>query len=343
MTLNVKIDEIRTKFLKQLKDAKTSKEIEKLKVFYLGKKGSLQDLMQFLKTATSEERPLFGKKINDLKIEITSHLENTLKRLLLDEENIKLKSENIDITLPGRRHFWGRYHPVTLMMNNMIDVLVSMGFSVETGPDIDSDFYNFEGLNFSKDHPARDMQDTFYISDDLLLRTHTSNVQVRTMEKFKPPIRAIAPGKCFRNETISARSHVFFHQIELFYIDENVSFSDLFSTMDEFLTKLFKKEVKTRFRPSYFPFVEPGMECDVECFICSGQGCRVCKDSGWLEVFGAGMIHPEVLKSGGIDPEKYSGYAAGIGVERLAMLLYGINDIRYFTQNDLRFLKQFNL
>lgn len=343
MTLNTKITEIRQNFLKELKLAKTSKEIEDLKIKYLGKKGQIQSLMQFLKDASNDERPEFGKQINDIKQEVTSHLDNCLKRLNLEEENIKLESEYIDVSLPGRKHYWGRYHPVTLLINKMVDVLISMGFSVETGPNVDSDFYNFEGLNFEKNHPARDMQDTFYITDDLLLRTHTSNVQVRVMEKFKPPIRCIAPGKCFRNENISARSHVFFHQVELFYIDENVTFADLLATMDEFLSKLFKKTVETRYRPSYFPFVEPGMEADIKCILCNGQGCRVCKDTGWLEICGAGMIHPNVLKSGGIDSEKYSGFAVGLGVERLAMLMYGINDIRMFTENDIRFLQQFDL
>lgn len=343
MTLSTKITEIRHSFSKELKLAKTSKEIEELKIKYLGKKGLVQGLMLFLKDATPEQRPDFGKQINDIKQEITSHLENTLQRLNLDEENKRLESEYIDITLPGKKNYWGRYHPITLVMNKMVDVLVSMGFSVETGPDVDSDFYNFEGLNFEKDHPARDMQDSFYITDDLLLRTHTSNVQVRVMEKFKPPIRCVAPGKCFRNENISARSHVFFNQVEIFYIDENVTFADLLATMDEFWSKLFKKPIEARYRPSYFPFVEPGMEGDIKCILCQGQGCRICKGTGWLEVYGAGMIHPNVLKSGGIDSEKYSGFAAGLGVERLAMLMYGINDIRMFTENDMRFLKQFDL
>ncbi len=342
MTLNVKITDIRKKFLEELRNAKTTKDIESLKVIYLGKKGMVQDLMQFLKAASKDERPLFGKQINDLKQEILSHLDNSLKRLHLEEEKVKLLAEDIDVTLPGRRRFWGRYHPVTLMMNKVVDVFISMGFAVETGPDVDSDFYNFEALNFAKDHPARDMQDTFYLSEDKLLRTHTSNVQGRVMEKFKPPMRCIAPGKCFRNETISARSHVFFHQVEVFYIDENVTFSDLIATMNEFFSKLFKQDIETRFRPSYFPFVEPGMEADIKCIICSGQGCKVCKHTGWLEVFGAGMIHPEVLSSGGVDSEKYSGFAAGIGIERLAMLMYGINDIRVFTHTDMRFLQQFD-
>ena len=216
-----------------------------------------------------------------------------------------------------------------------------MGFSVQLGPDVDTDFYNFEGLNFALDHPARDMQDTFYLTTDLLLRTHTSNVQVHTMEKYEPPIRIIAPGRCFRNEDISARSHVFFHQVEGFYIDKGVTFADLFSTMDEFLEKLLGEKVETRYRPSYFPFVEPGLEVDVRCISCKGSGCRICKHTGWLEILGAGMVHPNVLKMGNIDPEKYSGYAWGMGIERLTMLLNDIRDIRLFTENDIRFLTQF--
>lgn len=343
MTLINQINEIRHNFLKDLQQAKTSKEIEDLKVKYLGKKGHIQSLMQLLKDATPDERPALGKLINEIKQDVSSHLDSHLQKLNSQEENIKLQGEHIDITLPGRKTYWGRFHPVTLMIKRIEDVLISMGFSVENGPNLDSDFYNFEGLNFEKNHPARDMQDTFYVTDDLLLRTHTSNVQVRVMEKFKPPIRCLAPGKCFRNENISARSHVFFHQVEFFYIDENVNFGDLFATMDEFLSKLFNKQVETRYRPSYFPFVEPGMETDIKCILCNGQGCRVCKNSGWLEICGAGMIHPNVLKAGGIDSEKFSGFAVGLGVERLAMLMYGINDIRMFTDNDIRFLQQFDL
>ncbi len=341
MSFEIEIDKIRNGFSEELREVKTSKEIETLKIKYLGKKGLVQGLMVHLKSTTNEQRPIFGKLINDIKNEISSHLENSLKRLEQEEQEKRFSEENIDISLPGRKGNWGRYHPVTLLLNRMIDIFVGMGFSVEDGPNLDSDYYNFEALNFSKDHPAREMQDTFYVSDDMLLRTHTSNVQVRAMEKFKPPLRIIAPGRCFRNETVSARSHVFFHQIEVFYVDENVSFADLFDTMNEFFSKLFEKDIKTRFRPSYFPFVEPGLEVDIECLVCSGKGCRICKNSGWLEVNGAGMIHPEVLKAGGIDSEKYTGYAVGLGVERLALLYYGIKDIRMFTENDMRFLHQF--
>ncbi len=339
MSLFKEIENLRESFLIDLKEIGNSKEMELLKIRYLGKKGPVQKLMIHLKNLTPEERPKAGLLINELKEELLAHCENSAARLEKEELEKQFQNEKIDVTLPGRKKSLGRIHPVNILLNRAIDVFVSMGFSVQYGPHIESDFYNFEGLNFEKDHPARDMQDTFYITEDLLLRTHTSNVQVRVMEKHKPPIRVIAPGKCFRNETVSARSHVFFHQIEGFYIDKHVTFSDLMGTMKEFLEKLFHPGIKVRFRPSYFPFVEPGMEIDMACS-CE-KGCRICKNTGWLEICGAGMIHPEVLKSGGIDPEEYSGYAWGIGIERLAMLEYKIPDIRMFTENDLRVLSQF--
>ena len=227
------------------------------------------------------------------------------------------------------------------MLDEIVDILMGMGFSVQYGPEIESDYYNFGALNFTDDHPARDMQDTFYITDKLLLRTHTSNTQMRVMEANKPPIRVIAPGKVYRNETITARSHVFFQQVEGFYIDKDVTFADLQTTMKEFLSKLFNRDVETRFRPSYFPFVEPGMEVDLRCLSCKGLGCSLCKQTGWLEILGAGMIHPEVLKNANIDPEVYSGFAWGMGVERLVLLKHGVKDIRMFSENDMRFLKQF--
>jgi phenylalanyl-tRNA synthetase alpha chain len=341
MTIQTKIKNIRGVFLEDLKKAKNSRDLEDLKVKYLGKKGKLQNLMRDLKDCSKEEKPIFGKLINDLKQEITKHFEATLEAFIESERTKELEEGKIDIALPGRKRFMGNLHPITKMMEKMLDVLVGMGFSVQYGPDVESDYYNFESLNFETDHPARDMQDTFYLTSDILLRTHTSNVQGRVMEKNTPPIRVVAPGRCFRNETVSARSHVFFHQIEGFYVDENVSFADLFATMDEFWAKVFKHKVETRYRPSYFPFVEPGMEGDIACIICEGEGCRICKQSGWLEVFGAGMIHPNVLEASKIDSEKYVGYAWGLGIERLAMLYYGIKDIRMFTENDMRFLNQF--
>lgn len=340
-SLQKEIEALRAEFQKDLKGAVSSKDLEDLKLKYLGKKGLIQSLMLSLKNCSSEERPLLGKAINDLKQETISLCEEALNQVHQKEQQARLKKEWIDVTLPGRSPRKGRLHPITQVMNRMLDILREMGFSIQIGPDVDTDYYNFEGLNFAADHPARDMQDTFYFSEDLLLRTHTSNVQVHAMEKFEPPIRVIAPGRCFRNEDISARSHVFFHQIEGFYIDKHVTFADLFATMDEFLSKLLGHKIKTRHRPSYFPFVEPGVEVDVECISCKGEGCRICKYTGWLEVLGAGMIHPNVLKKGNIDPEVYSGYAWGMGIERLTMLLADIRDIRLFTENDVRFLEQF--
>lgn len=335
------IDNISSQFKRDLEAVRTSDDLEAIKVKYLGRKGPVQDLMKDLRNVPADERPNFGKRINDLKTDLESSICTFESLLIAKEEETRLAAETIDVTLPGKQRFPGRKHIITQALDEIIDILIGMGFSVEYGPDIDSDYYNFEALNFPHDHPARDMQDTFYISADYLLRTHTSNTQVRTMEKNKPPIRVIAPGKAYRNENISARSHVFFHQVEGFYIDRNVTFTDLISTLEEFIKKLFHKDMKTRFRPSYFPFVEPGMEVDIWCLRCNGEGCPICKHTGWLEVLGAGMIHPEVLKSGGIDPEEYSGYAWGMGVERLIMLKYGIDDIRRFTENDMRFLKQF--
>ncbi len=335
------IEELREQFLQQLAQVNTSQDLESVKVKFLGKKGPLQQLMQVLRDVPTDQRPLVGKQINDLKEWMTSQYEQLEVKLIAREEEQQLAHETIDITLPGRSRYLGHQHPLTHAMNQIIEILSSLGFSVQYGPDIDTDYYNFEVLNFPPDHPARDMQDTFYIAPGFLLRTHTSNIQARVMEVNKPPIRIIAPGKVYRNETITARSHVFFHQIEAVYIDQNVSFADLFATLDDFLNKLFNQQIPTRYRPSYFPFVEPGVEVDIRCLVCEGKGCSLCKHSGWVEVAGAGMIHPEVLRNGGIDSEEYTGFAWGMGVERLVMMLRGIQDIRLFTENDVRFLNQF--
>lgn len=336
------INELRQQFLQDLDQVKSTADLEQIKVKFLGKKGPIQNLMKLLRDVSAEERPAVGKQINDLKDFLASRCDEIEQSLIAQEEQQQLAREAIDVTLPGRGHFVGRKHPVNQAIDKIIHILMGMGFSVQYGPDIDSDYYNFEALNFPDEHPARDMQDTFYISPNILLRTHTSNIQARVMEATKPPIRIIAPGKAYRNETITARSHVFFHQCEALYIDQHVTFADLLSTMDEFLGKLFKQGIETRYRPSYFPFVEPGMEVDVRCLVCGGDGCPVCKHSGWLEIAGAGMVHPEVLRNGGIDPEVYSGYAWGMGIERLVMIMHGIKDIRLFTENDLRFLNQFS-
>lgn len=328
-------------FQKDLEAVKHSKDLEAIKVKYLGRKGPVQDLMLHLRELAPEKRPEAGKVINALKLEITDLCEKAAIAFEKIEQAHRFEKEKIDVTIPGRKTFLGRRHPIHLMMKEIIDILVGMGFSIQCGPEIDSDWYNFEGLNYPPDHPARDMQDTFYVTDNLLLRSQTSNVQLRVMEKHRPPIRIIAPGTVFRNENISARSHVFFHQVEGLYIDQGVSFADLLATMQEFWNKLFQQSIEMRFRPSFFPFVEPGVEVDLQCSSCLGKGCYLCKQTGWLEVAGAGLVHPEVLKNGGIDPHKFSGYAWGMGIERLALLRYGIGDIRMFAENDLRFLSQF--
>lgn len=337
-----RIGSLRQQFKSDLSLVQSVKDLEQLKVKYLGKKGPLQELMQCLRDIPSSERPAAGQHINQLKEEVSALCEEALHSFSKAELARRLEEEKIDISLPARCQRLGREHPLSRMMREVIEILSQMGFSVQYGPDIDSDYYNYEGLNFPPDHPARDMQDTFYITPHMLLRSHTSNTQLRVMEQHKPPIRIIAPGTVYRNETISSRSHVFFHQVEGLYIDKGVSFADLLATMDAFCHKLFKKAVETRYRPSYFPFVEPGLEVDVRCSSCEGKGCRLCKQTGWLEILGAGMVHPEVLVNGGIDPEIYSGYAWGMGIERLTMLRYGINDIRLFTENDQRFLDQFS-
>jgi phenylalanyl-tRNA synthetase alpha chain len=341
MDIEKAVSETRKAFEADLKAASSLKELEELKVKYLGRKGPLQDLMQKLREVAPEKKPEFGKLINDLKIEASAQLEAAISYLQNSELDSRLQTEEIDVTLPGKRRFLARRHVTLKLLDEALDVLISMGFTVQYGPDIESEYYNFEALNFSKDHPARDMQDTFYIAPDILLRTHTSNTQVRIMEAYKPPIRVVMPGTCYRNEDVSARSHVVFHQIEGLYIDKNVTFADLLSTLNSFFTKFLGREIEMRFRPSYFPFVEPGVEVDIRCISCEGQGCNICKKSGWLEVAGAGMVHPEVLKSGGIDPEVYSGYAWGFGIERLTMLRFDIKDIRYFFTDNLRFLQQF--
>lgn len=336
------ISSLRQQFLNELSSGSSTSDLESIKVKYLGKKGPIQQLMKSLKDVPAEQRPEVGKWINDLKEQVTVSILDRFNALILKEEEIQLKNESIDVTLPGQRRFSGRKHIITRTMDEMIDIMISLGFSVQYGPDIDSDYYNFEALNFAADHPARDMQDTFYISPQVLLRTHTSNVQARIMEMHQPPLRVISPGTAYRNENITARSHVMFHQIEAFYVDKGVSFADLFATMQAFVDRFFEPGIATRFRPSYFPFVEPGLEVDIRCLSCAGQGCMLCKHTGWLEIAGAGMIHPEVLKNCDIDTEKYTGFAWGMGVERPAILKYGINDIRLFMENDLRFLSQFH-
>jgi len=336
-----KVVSLKDEFDRELSKVERLQDLEQMKVKYLGKKGPIQALMLGLREVSPEERPLLGKTINDLKTiiasEIDSHIEVHSRKELLS----KLDNEQIDVTLPGRRNHIGRVHPVSAMLDEVLQILEDMGFSVHYAPEIEGEYYNYGGLNYPDDHPARDMQDTYYINKETLLRSHTTNIQQRIMESEKPPIRVASPGKCYRNETISSRSHVIFHQVDVLYIDKNVTFADLLATKEEFYSRIFHQKVKVRVRPSYFPFVEPGMEVDIHCTSCGGTGCKLCKHTGWLEVAGAGMVHPEVLIQGGLDPEEYSGYAWGGGIERLAMLRHGITDIRLFMENDMRFLKQF--
>ncbi len=319
--------------------AGSDKEVEDFRIKYLGSKGVVKAVMGEMKNVPVEQKKEFGQVLNDFKLYTETKFEE-LKNGTTDPE---FHTVNIDLSLPGDPVPSGGRHPITLMKNRVISIFQRLGFAVAEGPEIEDDWHNFTALNLPAHHPARDMQDTFYIQQnpDWLLRTHTSNTQIREMGKGKLPIRVICPGRVYRNETISARSHCFFHQVEGLYIDENVSFADLKQTLYFFVKEMYGKDVKVRFRPSYFPFTEPSAEMDVSCFICGGSGCNICKKTGWVEILGCGMVHPNVLSNCGIDPNKFTGFAFGMGIERPAILKYGINDIRLFSENDVRFLKQF--
>lgn len=316
------------------------KGVEEFRIKWLGTKGLVKNLMAEMKNVPSESKKEFGKILNDFK-QLAETKYESLKASISDEH--PETAANIDLSLPGDPVPLGSRHPVSLMTNRIIRIFHRLGFAVAEGPEIEDDWHNFTALNLPEYHPARDMQDTFYVQQNpaWLLRTHTSNVQIREMEKGKLPIRGIYPGRVYRNETVNARSHCFFHQVEGLYIDENVSFADLKQTLYFFAKEMYGKNVKIRFRPSYFPFTEPSAEMDISCVICNGEGCALCKKTGWLEILGSGMVHPNVLQNCGIDPQKYTGFAFGMGIERPALLKYGINDIRLFSENDLRFLKQF--
>ena len=318
------------------------KSLDDIRVSYLGKKGSITERMKLLGKLPKEEKPAAGQAINVAKQAVQKSLEARKETLNNAELEARLASETIDVTLPGRGQQAGGLHPVTRTMERIEELFSQMGFEVATGPEIEDEFHNFEALNIPETHPARAMHDTFYFPDGRLLRTHTSPVQVRTMKEKSPPLRVIAPGRVYRCDSDVTHTPMF-HQVEGFMVDENVSFTDLKSILIDFLQKFFEQDdLAVRFRPSYFPFTEPSAEADIECVMCGGEGCRVCSHTGWLEVLGCGMVHPNVFKSVDIDSEKYIGFAFGMGVERLAMLRYGVNDLRLFFENDLRFLKQFN-
>ena len=320
--------------------AETAEQLNEFKNKFLSKKGLIPALFGEMRNVAPEDRKEFGALLNNLKNKAQQKV-NDLKEYL-ESKNEGSKDE-VDLTLPANFTEPGSRHPLSVVRNEIIEIFSRIGFSVSEGPEIEDDWHNFTALNFPEEHPARDMQDTFFIEKDpdIALRTHTSSVQVRVMEKEKPPIRSIFPGRVFRNEAISARAHCIFHQVEGLYIDENVSFADLKQTLYYFATELFGEGTKTRFRPSYFPFTEPSAEMDISCFICGGKGCKICKNTGWVEILGCGMVDPNVLENNNIDSKKYTGFAFGMGIERITMLKYQINDIRLFFENDLRFLKQF--
>ncbi len=326
--------------LSDLEQAADLLALQDVRVKILGKKGSLTEVMKGMRDLSVAERPAIGTLVNTLKDQFESSFSARQMELQQQEIASRLANEKIDVTLPGRKTVSGSLHPVTLVTNEAVEIFSRLGFTVEEGPEIEQDFYNFEALNIPKDHPARDMQDTFYISDDRVLRTHTSPVQIRTMLRHKPPVRVIAPGTVYRRDSDLTHSPMF-HQIEGFLVDDRVTFGDLKGILTHFLNEFFGAGHNVRFRPSFFPFTEPSAEVDIECVICGGKGCRVCGKTGWLEILGCGMIDPEVFKSVDYDVEKYSGFAFGMGLERIAMLKYGVNDLRLFFDNDLRFLKQF--
>jgi phenylalanyl-tRNA synthetase alpha chain len=314
--------------------------LQELRVKFLGKKGALTAIMKGLGTLSPDERPVIGQIVNTVKEQLEAKIESAGLHIREAVKAEKLRLERLDVTLPGRRLPMGTRHPITIIIEEISDIFAGLGFQVAEGPEIEHDYYNFEALNFPKDHPARDMQDTFFVSDTVLLRTHTSPVQIRTMLKQEPPVRIIAPGTVYRCDSDATHSPMF-HQIEGLMVDKGITFGDLKGILTTFINQLFGQGTGVRLRPSFFPFTEPSAEVDIACVICKGKGCRVCKNSGWLEILGAGMVDPEVYRNVNYDPEIYSGFAFGMGIERIAMLKYGISDMRLLFENDLRFLKQF--
>jgi phenylalanyl-tRNA synthetase alpha chain len=348
--MKTKISQIEKNFLKELKEINDLTSLPGLKRQYLGKKGAIAELLTSLKSLPLSQRKEAGRTINSLKEKIEKLLEEKEEKLKKEQLSQKLEKERIDVTLPGKKIEKGHLHPLTLVQREIIEIFQSMGFSVVEGPEVESEWYNFDALNVPKNHPARDMQDTLWLKGSqkikdskkrLLMRTHTSSVQVRYMEKHNPPLRIIIPGRVFRNERTDASHECQFYQCEGLMVDKNISLSNFKAVIEEFLKRFFHKDIKTRLRPSYFPFTEPSVELDMSCVNCKGKGCSVCKQTGWLEVIPGGMVHPNVFKSAGLNPKFWQGFAFGMGVDRLAMMKYKINDIRLFYLGDLRFLKQF--
>ncbi|HEY5524628.1 MAG TPA: phenylalanine--tRNA ligase subunit alpha, partial [Clostridium sp.] len=323
-----KLMEIQETALKVMEEAKDITALQEIRVKYLGKKGELTTILKSMGGLSNEERPIVGKMVNDVKNVVEAKLESISKEIKEAEKNEKLKKEVIDITLPGKKQIIGKRHPLELTLEKMKDIFISMGFTIEDGPEVELDYYNFEALNIPKNHPARSEQDTFYINDNIVLRTQTSPVQIRVMEKQEPPIKMISPGKVYRADSVDPTHSPIFYQMEGLVIDKGVTFADLKGTLELFAKKMLGDKVKTKFRPHHFPFTEPSAEMDATCFVCGGKGCNVCKGSGWIELLGCGMVHPDVLKNCGLDPEVYSGFAFGFGVDRMVMLNYDLDDIR---------------
>jgi len=331
------IDQIYKEALKELEAVSDRESINGVSVRYMGRKGIVTHFLKNISKLSPEKRPAAGKKANEIKRNLDTAFEEALKRL---ETTSVETDDQIDVSLPGRATLPGSLHPITQVTRQMCDIFTRLGFDIAEGPEVETDYYNFEALNFPKDHPARDMQDTFFVSDNVVLRTHTSPLQIRTMEKQRPPVRIVMPGKVYRCDSDLTHTPMF-HQLEGLLVDENISFGDLKGTLTTFVHQMFDEQISLRFRPSFFPFTEPSAEVDILCVICRGKGCRVCSESGWLEILGSGMVHPAVFENVGYDTTRYTGFAFGMGVERIAMLKYQIDDIRKFFENDFRFLRQF--
>ncbi len=335
------LKKIKTDAEAALAAAQTLDALEELRVKFIGKKGELTSAMKGMGALSAEERPVVGQLANEVRGFIESAIDEKKSALESEAAEKKILAETIDVTIPGNRHNKGKTHPLTTVLNDLNDIFIGMGFTIAEGPEVELDYYNFEALNIPKDHPARDTQDTFYINDNVVLRTQTSPVQVRVMEKQKPPIRIISPGRVYRSDAVDATHSPVFHQVEGLVIDKGITMADLKGTLEVFARKLYGENTRLRFRPHHFPFTEPSAEVDISCFNCGGEGCNICKGEGWIEILGCGMVHPKVLKNCGIDPDEYSGFAFGIGLERVTMFRYDIKDLRMYYENDVRFLGQF--
>lgn len=335
------LERIRQDALQELEAAKEQLSLENLRVKYLGKKGELTAILKQMGKLSAEERPVIGQLANEVRSSIETFMAERAEELKAQALQHRLEQEKIDVTMPGTPCAMGHKHPLTIVLDEIKEVFIGMGFDIVDGPEVETDYYNFEALNTPKNHPARDTQDTFYINENVVLRTQTSPVQIRTMEKQEPPIRIISPGRVYRSDAVDATHSPLFHQIEGLVVDKNITFADLKGTLETFVKRLYGGDSVVRFRPHHFPFTEPSAEVDVQCFNCHGEGCRLCKNEGWIEILGCGMVHPQVLRNCNIDPEEYSGFAFGLGLERVTMRRYNIDDLRLFYENDVRFLKQF--